>query len=237
MVTDVTELATAPATSPEKIEPVSAQERWIELLLVLFVAFAPPILLSTHVMLFGTWGSLERGNLRYSYICVQQAGALGVLWYVLRRRGNTFANLGLHASRKGTLVGIGLAAAGMLAGSLTLVVIQVVHKHYWGSYLARTNPERLFPKANLAVLVAFVLLNCFYEEAIVRAYLMTEVSQLTGSMGLAIVASVLIQSSYHTYQGWLNVARLATTFLVFSLYYARSRKLFPASLRISRWIH
>jgi membrane protease YdiL (CAAX protease family) len=77
------------------------------------------------------------------------------------------------------------------------------------------------------VLIPFVLLNCFVEEAIVRAYLMTELSELTGSMVLAGVVSVAIQVSYHTYQGWLPATGHIATFAVFSFYYARKRKLLP----------
>jgi len=38
---------------------------------------------------------------------------------------------------------------------------------------------------------------------------------------------IQLQISYHTYQGWFGVSGLVGVFIVFSIYYARTRKLFP----------
>jgi membrane protease YdiL (CAAX protease family) len=75
--------------------------------------------------------------------------------------------------------------------------------------------------------VPFALLNPFFEELIVRAYLMTEVADLTGSSALAVAASVLFQWSYHLYYGWAGATSMAFMFLALSLYYARSRHALP----------
>jgi len=75
--------------------------------------------------------------------------------------------------------------------------------------------------------IPFVLLNPFFEELIVRAYLMTEVQDLTGSSALAILVSVIVQFSYHLYYGWAGAISLSFQFLIFALYYARSRNISP----------
>lgn len=221
------EILTEPGSPPAAAADRSPTERWIELLLVLFVAVSQPLLLSLYIALFGIPNSITSGNLRYVYACAQEASGLLVLWYVLRRTGRTFSSLGLRASLRGGFAGLGLAVVGWAAYLLSGVLIEGVHRHYFGTYVTRTSSALLFPKASWMVLVPFLLLNCFFEEAIVRAYLMTEVSELTGSMSVAAVASVLVQTSYHTYQGWLPVIGLAATFSVFSFYYARTRELFP----------
>ena len=56
---------------------------------------------------------------------------------------------------------------------------------------------------------------------------MTEVMELTGSSILAVVVSVAIQFSYHLYYGWAGAISLSFIFLVFALYYARSRNALP----------
>jgi Type II CAAX prenyl endopeptidase Rce1-like len=58
--------------------------------------------------------------------------------------------------------------------------------------------------------------NPFYEELIVRAYLMTELLDFTASPLLAIFASVAVQFSCHLYYGWLIGTGLSAGFLVFS---------------------
>ena len=72
-----------------------------------------------------------------------------------------------------------------------------------------------------------MLLNPFFEELIVRAYLMTEIRELTGSAWLAGAASVALQTAYHLYYGWERALSLGFLFLAFSIYYATRRKATP----------
>jgi membrane protease YdiL (CAAX protease family) len=72
-----------------------------------------------------------------------------------------------------------------------------------------------------------VLVNPLFEELIVRGYLMAEIVDLGGSEITAILASVLIQVSYHTYQGFLRCALVAIMFAIFSIYFSRTRKIEP----------
>ncbi len=75
--------------------------------------------------------------------------------------------------------------------------------------------------------IPLALLNPFFEELIVRAYLMTEVMELTGSSTLAVVLSVFVQFAYHLYYGWSGAISLAFFFLALALYYVRSRRALP----------
>jgi membrane protease YdiL (CAAX protease family) len=77
------------------------------------------------------------------------------------------------------------------------------------------------------VAITFAVLNPFFEELIVRAYLMTEVAELTGSSALAVVISVAVQFCYHLYYGWSGALSLSFMFLIFALYYARSSRALP----------
>jgi membrane protease YdiL (CAAX protease family) len=44
---------------------------------------------------------------------------------------------------------------------------------------------------------------------------------------LAVLLSVALQFSYHLYYGWYGAASVSCSFLLFSLYYARTRKALP----------
>ena len=81
-----------------------------------------------------------------------------------------------------------------------------------------------------ALSIAYACLNPFCEELIVRAYTITEVLSLGGTRTLAVVVSVVVQLSYHLYQGWVNVLWLAPVFLVVSIYYVRTRRIVPVIL-------
>jgi membrane protease YdiL (CAAX protease family) len=76
----------------------------------------------------------------------------------------------------------------------------------------------------------FLLLNPFFEELIVRAYLMTEIRELTGSATLAVIVSATVQTSYHLYYGWKGALAMGFMFLIFSIYYARKRRITPVIL-------
>jgi membrane protease YdiL (CAAX protease family) len=70
-------------------------------------------------------------------------------------------------------------------------------------------------------------LNPFFEELIVRAYLMTEVLDLTGSPTLAVALSVALQFAYHLSYSWAAAISLSFQFLIFALYYAFTRRALP----------
>jgi membrane protease YdiL (CAAX protease family) len=70
-------------------------------------------------------------------------------------------------------------------------------------------------------------LNAFFEELIVRAYLMMEIKELTGSTVLAVMSSVVVQASYHLYYGWMGALSVAFMFLTLAIYFARSRQALP----------
>jgi len=80
-----------------------------------------------------------------------------------------------------------------------------------------------------ATLVAQVV-NPFYEEIIVRGYLMTEVTDLTKSSTKAVLLSTALQTSYHFYQGIPAAIAHGGTFLIFSIYFARTRRIVPLIL-------
>lgn len=73
-------------------------------------------------------------------------------------------------------------------------------------------------------------INPFFEELIVRAYLMTEVKRLTNRGMAAILVSTVVQTSYHFYQGGAAAIAHGATFLAFSFYYAKTNRIWPVIL-------
>ena len=78
--------------------------------------------------------------------------------------------------------------------------------------------------------VILVTINPFFEELIVRAYLISEVQSLTGSALIAVVLSVVLQATYHLYQGPASFVIYAAMFAVFSIYYVQNRRIVPVIL-------
>nr|WP_239551280.1 CPBP family intramembrane glutamic endopeptidase [Paenibacillus elgii] len=74
---------------------------------------------------------------------------------------------------------------------------------------------------------AFIVINPFFEELIVRAYTMTELSFLIKKEEITVLVSTIIQTSYHLYQGLIPALYTGIVFFVFSIYFAKTRKVVP----------
>lgn len=72
-----------------------------------------------------------------------------------------------------------------------------------GHGLARADDRAWINGTTFGVLpVLFVLVNPFYEELLVRAFLISEAEVIYRSTALAVCMSVGLQASYHLFQGW-----------------------------------
>ncbi len=205
-------------------------QRWLELCLVLLVAFGGSGLESFYILI-NAWNPGQFfSSARLSIGLLKELTALLLLAYVLSRRGLCIRNLGLRWSWKDA--GAGLVIIFISYGAYILgssVVRLMFYRMSWVSGYALTGGQLFAHPYSLAA-ISYSLLNPFFEELIVRAYLMTEVSELTGSRALAIVTSVVVQGSYHSYQGLAGAISLSFLFLVFALYYAFSRRALPIIL-------
>ncbi len=157
---------------------------------------------------------------------MQEASALLLLGYVLSRRGLSFASLGLRWSPGDVGTGLLVAGVSYAAYGLGHTLVQTVHHLVYGSWATGPSARDFFAHPSV-VAIPFTLLNPFFEELIVRAYLITEVVELTGSASLAVALSVFVQFSYHLYYGWGGAISLAFFFLALALYYVRSRNALP----------
>lgn len=200
--------------------------RWLEVFLVLLVAFGGPLVTGFYWLVHGPGAAANISNVRWLTAIVQEAAALLLLGYVLTRRKLSFRNLGFHWSVRDLGAGLLVALASYWVYAVGYVLLNVLHRALFASSAAGPSPRAFFSHPGIMV-IPFSLLNPFFEELIVRAYLMTEVIELTGSSTIAVALSVGIQFSYHLYYGWVGASALAFQFLIFSLYYARWRRALP----------
>lgn len=78
--------------------------------------------------------------------------------------------------------------------------------------------------------VLYALLNPFFEELLVRAFLVTEIEAIYRSTASAVFVSVTLQTSYHLYQGLPAMLSHTPVFLLFSLYFVRTCRILPVML-------
>jgi membrane protease YdiL (CAAX protease family) len=222
------------APQPRPVDLTNRQIQIIEVVLVCLVAFGSAIFSSAHSFYYGASGaSGASGRSAFAWMlqAFREVSALGLLWYVLTRQKKSFADLALAWKPSDFGISIVLYIAGSLAS-------QAVYSCLYYSGFTSTNREVasahvgdiLFGAGVPLAALLFQFLNPFFEELIVRAYLMTQVRLLTGSVAKAVVASTLLQTSYHLYQGVPSALGLGAIFLIFSIYYAKTNRIAPLIL-------
>jgi len=228
-----------PPPSGKNLSPSELRLRWAELGLILLIAFGSSILYSLDVAFFHPYSSSltsSYGALRMAGKILDEAAQLLLLIYVLFRQGRRLIDI----TQKFRWQDVPVAGVLFLASTLMYSLFYYVGyygiaamgfhfpRHALNTDFIRQSVHQglsgIFTSFSLAVI------NPFAEELIVRAYLISEVIDLTGKPVLAITISVLFQTAYHLYQGILQPIGYLGLFFVFAVYYARTRRIFPVIL-------
>jgi membrane protease YdiL (CAAX protease family) len=218
-----------PVESPPKLARVSQRLRWFELVLVLSISFGQYVFGSLYLLSTGQVGTFNRPASQWAMGLFQEATSLALLGYVLWRRKLRFPDIGLRWSNADILRGVGVAVGAYLSYTVGSFVVWESHRSIFGAANGGLTAQSLHAHPGI-IAIPFSLLNPLFEELIVRAFLMTEIIELTGSAALAVGLSVLLQTSYHLYYGWQGALSLAFQFVVFALYFAKTRRATPIIL-------
>lgn len=213
------------------VDEPTKRVRALELALVLFVAFAGRIYDAAYHFIFPATGyGVSTEALIINTVIVQLA-ALALLVYVLYRQQRSLSNIGFAFSWRDVYRSLLLCAAAYAAFVLSHYATSYAYFFTFKQALANKHvPIAVFDSGVTLLSFFFVLLNPFYEELLARAYTISEVAWLTQSSAVAVIASVALQTAYHIYQGAFPAWRLAWVFLIFSLYYAKRRRIMPVIL-------
>src|SRR5262249_52578579 len=192
------QLEVSPPPPPPPIS-VSRAYRWVDLSLVMSVAFAGAVLGSVYIAFHPE--TPKYSNIRIVAAILAEATALFLFLVLFRRQGRSFRSIGLSFRWIDLPIALGLAVAAFV----TMGLARAAFNRIW--FLATQHipqwPETrgMFAGTSMWLLVPFLLLNPFFEETLVRGYLTTEVIDLRQSVVLATFVSLALQTSYHLYYG------------------------------------
>jgi membrane protease YdiL (CAAX protease family) len=217
-------LASTEAAEPPLSAGPPRRRRLIALGLVLSVSLTH-FIVAAFYYLFHPEGSRTQFGVVWSLIT--ELTSLFVLWFVLTEHKRTWREIGWQPRWMDVPHGIVLIAASRVAVRLVTHIVQACFLRYTGHYLQPRSIHGVTGAGISLFTIVFVFVNPLFEELIVRGYAMSEVTALGGSRNLAIFVSVLLQMSYHVYQGFLRCIGLTATFLVFSIYFSRERRIIP----------
>ena len=217
----------APPQSPPVTGP-TRRRRLQALGLVLSVSFTQ-FVFSASYYAFHPAGAAQKSQLSFVWALISEITSLLLLCYVLSEPGRSWCAIGWNPQWMDVLRAVGLVAVSGAGARLVTTFFQGFYRNYTGHYLQPRSLHGVIGGIS-ALSIVFIVVNPVFEELIVRGFTMSEVTALGGSRNLAIFVSVLIQVSYHVYQGLLHCIALTVAFTVLSVYFSRSRKILPVVL-------
>jgi hypothetical protein len=219
------------AASQQSVFSRSLIYRFQHLGLVLWVSLSLPIVGSLFYSLGGTAPStsVQQGYRLWGAL-MTESSSLAVLWYVMGRQGKSWKDIGWSPCLADIPRALGIFVVTAITTWVVYIPAQFAYHSYSGQFLTPKSLGSMFGFGISILSIAFVCLNPFFEELIVRAYTISEVMTLGATRTFAVAISVVLQVSYHLYQGALNVLLLAIIFTAFSIYYARTRRIVPVIL-------
>lgn len=190
-----------------------------EFFLVIAICFGYLIASSLMVLLSGQ-RRFELTSGRALIGIAFELAALALTFFILRARDWRFEDLGLQFSWKAAAAGIPLFVFYLLIYLVTATFVLLV----WPG----ARDSLTFHYANSApagLLLLFIVVNSFFEETIVTAYVITALSK--EGAALAITASTLLRFTYHLYQGPIASISILPLGLLFATLFWRGRNVWP----------
>lgn len=204
----------------------SRRSRWFEVSLLMFLAFSSSLIRAITYFRAGSPAQTQVSNVRWMDGGFHQIGILLLLGYILWRSGRTFRDIGFRWSLKDAAIGLPLCAVAYFFYFVGTSAINVGYYAFTGHYPAHIGARQVFGHMPLLAL-PYSVLNPFFEELVVRAYLMTEIRELTGSATLAAAVSLVLQTSYHIYYGWVGMLSVSFLFISFTGFFMIWRRALP----------
>ena len=211
------------------LQPTS-QQRWEDLGLVLLVAVAPLVLKAFLSLIY--WPMKPAPGATYTRIGIlsnllHEFISLVLVAYVLRRQRRSVRTIGMGFHWADPLTGAALAAGGLFLSTMLSIVIRNASFLMTGTFGELRNPRVIFAGVTPLLFLIYGIASSIFEETVVRGFLMTEVIGIGKPLWMATLASIVLQTSYHVYYGIPGALSLSGIFIVFALYFARTRKLLP----------
>jgi len=138
----------------------------------------------------------------------------------LRERGWTIDRIGLEFSFGAAWFGVVLFIAFIVWYWITAIVVGLL-----APALTHVRPFEFTITAAPAAMLAFIVVNSFFEEIIVSGYVISALS--AQGAALAITASTLLRFLYHLYQGPLASISILPLGLLFGAVFWRWRSVWP----------
>ena len=166
-------------------------------------------------------------------VAVESALLAALLWF-LHRRGWKTSDFKIKPGVQSTAEGVALSIAVLFANFATVVTLFVITFHLQTTYhslyaflLEKNPPPKIHSiHAGWTILTATMILNAFFEEITCMGYIFNRFAARHGP-GLALILTVGLRMVCHAYQGPVHMLGIGAVFILFGLWYWRTRNLWP----------
>jgi len=213
---------------------------WGEIVVVIAVIIG----FSTTISSWQAWHGSSRNymgglltNERMIRTLAMESAILGLLFVHLHWRGWRAADLRIRPTWRSSGQGLLLSPGMLIANSLVVAVgflifyaIQSQYPHF-SSFLVANGPHLKLHSVhvNWLAMIPALVLNGFFEEITCMGYAFNQFAAKRGPL-FALVATVLLRMSCHTYQGGIHALGIGAAFVVSGLVYWWTRNLWPLIL-------
>jgi membrane protease YdiL (CAAX protease family) len=214
----------------------AAHTRWTDLVFVLFIAFSGSILTAVYALFNPGYVATPNRypGLSTAYLLLHTGIDFAALLYVLSKQGRSIRSLGLGFRWGDPIRAIGVMILAAFALALVHFIVRGLGQLFGVMPDLRHVADVGWKEHSISELIHDIA-SPIDEEVLVRGYLMTEMIELGKPVGLAVLASVVLQASYHLYYGLGTAVSLSGSFLVLALYFSWSRRLMPVLLAHLLW--
>ena len=150
---------------------------------------------------------------------------------IMKLRGVSWPKYGFVAFRPGrdTAIAIGLTLLcyfAYYAGSALLLYLGYDFRNDYDAIPDMTTQASI-SLGSIFLIMAASVANGFGEELAMRSYLLTRISELTGSKVGAVICTAILFAAYHSYQGRYGVISALMVGLVLGTYFAKTNRFWP----------
>jgi membrane protease YdiL (CAAX protease family) len=235
MASTSTQQAIASVSHAETAPEISRQRRLEDLGLIMLVGFLPLVISAVYLLLVPVQFNAAYANYGFSGGLIREFAVLILFICLLRRQGRGLQTVGLTFQWTDLPKGFGLFLLSYLGSYFALWCAQSAF-YFWNQrYFSFRGSTQVYASASGFLFFVYYVAAPFFEETLVRGYLMTELIGVSCPVWIATAASIVLQTTYHLYYGVAGALYLGFGFAISSIYFARSRKLVPVILSHLLW--
>jgi len=235
MASTGTQQAVASPASAQTSPDVTRQRRLEDLGLIMLVGFAPLVVAAVYLLFVPLQLPAGYVNFRFLSGLTYEIATLSLFLCLMQRQGRALRTIGLTFHWTDIPTGLGLFLLSYL-GSYFLAWCAQISYFFWNhTYFHFRDSAPLYAGASVVLFAVYSFAAPFFEETLVRGYLMTELIGVACPVWMATIASIMLQTTYHLYYGISSALFVGFGFAVSSIYFARSRKLVPVILSHLFW--